>query len=204
MVLACLPACTCCPRARACEQICLRHATHTCARRLGHLLCNVLAPRAVLALTATATPATRACISRLLAIPAAQQLVESPLRDNLRLAVLHANGATRGGGIAAHVVQLLTTGALAPPAAHVLALAARQTALDASTHACARMPVRCVAHSKHTQASWRRAAAWSCMPASRRRLTAWRRSCSAQRWRRAPTMPACTRSSARRSRCARS
>jgi superfamily II DNA helicase RecQ len=78
--------------------------------RLGHLLCNVLRPRAVLALTATATPVTRACIRQLLAIPPEQQLIESPLRSNLRLGVAHFNGASKGGGIAAKVVQLLTTG----------------------------------------------------------------------------------------------
>lgn len=78
--------------------------------RLGHLLCNVLCPRAVLALTATATPPTRACIRQLLAIPPEHQLVESPLRDNLRLRVVHCNGASKGGGVAASVVQLLTTG----------------------------------------------------------------------------------------------
>lgn len=78
--------------------------------RLGHLLCNVLRPRAVLALTATATPVTRSCVRQLLAIPPEQQLVESPLRNNLRLQVLHCNGASKGGGIAARVVQMLTTG----------------------------------------------------------------------------------------------
>lgn len=82
--------------------------------RLGHLLSNVLCPRAVLALTATATPPTRACIRQLLGIPADNQVVESPLRDNLRLRVLHCNGASKGGGIAAGVVQLLTTGTQAP------------------------------------------------------------------------------------------
>ncbi|WIA09963.1 hypothetical protein OEZ85_010175 [Tetradesmus obliquus] len=81
--------------------------------RLGHLLCNVLRPRAVLALTATATPVTRACIRQLLDIPPEQQLIESPLRSNLRLGVSHVNGASKGGGIAAAVVQLLTTGELA-------------------------------------------------------------------------------------------
>jgi superfamily II DNA helicase RecQ len=82
----------------------------------------VLAPRAVLALTATATPVTRACIRQLLAIPPEQQLIESPLRSNLRLQVAHHNGASKGGGIAAKVVQLLTTGephALCAPAAAI-------------------------------------------------------------------------------------
>lgn len=83
--------------------------------RLGHLLCNVLRPRAVLALTATATPVTRACIRQLLDIPPEQQLIESPLRSNLRLGVSHVNGASKGGGIAAAVVQLLTTGKLPWP-----------------------------------------------------------------------------------------
>ena len=78
--------------------------------RLGHILCNVLCPRAVLSLTAAATPPTRACIRQLLAIPSDQQVVESPLRDNLRLRVIHCNGATKGGGVNAGVVQLLTTG----------------------------------------------------------------------------------------------
>eukprot|EP00879_Flechtneria_rotunda_P027887 GHRR01029930.1.p1 GENE.GHRR01029930.1~~GHRR01029930.1.p1 ORF type:complete len:117 (-),score=39.00 GHRR01029930.1:738-1088(-) len=80
--------------------------------RLGHLLCNVLVPRAVLALTATATLATRACVSQLLAIPPQQQVVDSPLRNNLRLQVVHCNGASKGGGIAAELTQLLTTGEL--------------------------------------------------------------------------------------------
>eukprot|EP00775_Hariotina_reticulata_P004471 gene4471-4725_t len=78
--------------------------------RLGHLLSNVLMPRAVLALTATATPTTRACICQLLNIPLQQQLVDSPLRDNLKLEVVHcSSGSSKGGGIAAKVTQLLTT-----------------------------------------------------------------------------------------------
>lgn len=74
------------------------------------MLCNVLSPRAILALTATATPPTRTCVRQLLSIAPNNQVVESPLRDNLRLRVIHCNGATKGGGINAGVVQLLTTG----------------------------------------------------------------------------------------------
>lgn len=71
----------------------------------------VLRPRAVLALTATATPPTRASIRGLLDIPIHHQVVESPLRDNLALRVVQcAAGASRSGTVAAHVVQLLKTG----------------------------------------------------------------------------------------------
>ncbi|KAF6257300.1 hypothetical protein COO60DRAFT_1461216 [Scenedesmus sp. NREL 46B-D3] len=97
--------------------------------RLGHLLRNVLRPRAVLALTATATPVTRTCIRQLLAIPPEQQLVESPLRSNLRLQVAHLNGASKGGGIATQVVQLLTTGELAS-ASSVVVYAGFKAAAD--------------------------------------------------------------------------
>jgi superfamily II DNA helicase RecQ len=74
-------------------------------------LTNVLQPRAVLALTATAAPITRISIHQLLRIPQEQEVVESPLRDNLRLRVLHvATGATKSGSVATHIVQLLKTG----------------------------------------------------------------------------------------------
>lgn len=72
---------------------------------------NVLQPRAVLALTATAAPITRTSIHQLLRIPQGQEVVESPLRDNLRLRVLHvATGSTKSGSVATHIVQLLKTG----------------------------------------------------------------------------------------------
>jgi superfamily II DNA helicase RecQ len=107
------------------------------------LLCNVLRPRAVLALTATATPVTRACIRQLLAIPPEQQLIESPLRSNLRLQVAHFNGASKGGGIAAKVVQLLTTGELHPclvtcsaASVHVLKQVAAAEAVMAALYVC--------------------------------------------------------------------
>jgi superfamily II DNA helicase RecQ len=75
------------------------------------LLTNVLQPRAVLAVTATAAPITRTSIRQLLRIPQEQEVVESPLRENLRLRVLHvAKGATKSGAVATHIVQLLKTG----------------------------------------------------------------------------------------------
>jgi ATP-dependent DNA helicase Q4 len=78
--------------------------------RLGHLLQRVLRPRAVLALTATATAPTRECICRLLAIPAAGVLMDAPMRSNLRLRVEHVNGGSKGGEIAARIVTLITRG----------------------------------------------------------------------------------------------
>jgi superfamily II DNA helicase RecQ len=71
----------------------------------------VLQPPAVLALTATAARATRAGILRLLSIPETNQIVASPLRDNLQLRVMHVTeGASKAGAVANHVVQLLKTG----------------------------------------------------------------------------------------------
>lgn len=72
---------------------------------------NVLRPRAILALTATAAPRTRNSIGTLLSLTEEQQVVESPLRDNLRLRVMHVSpGASLGGTVAAHMVQLFKSG----------------------------------------------------------------------------------------------
>lgn len=99
-----------------CGYVCvlvLSSATASCVHaRLGHVLTNSIQPRAILALTATAPPATRASIHSLLGIPEANQVLESPLRDNLRLRVVHVvPGANKSGAVASHVVQLLKTGA---------------------------------------------------------------------------------------------
>lgn len=85
----------------------------SCVRacRLGHLITNILQPRAVLALSATAAPRTRASILQLLHIPPPQQVVESPLRDNLRLRVVHVAAGAARTGVPTHIVQLLKTGA---------------------------------------------------------------------------------------------
>ena len=55
--------------------------------RLGHLLRRVLRPRVVMALTATATRPTQACICDVLGLPPGGVVREPPLRDNLRLQV---------------------------------------------------------------------------------------------------------------------
>lgn len=81
--------------------------------RLGSLLSRQLSPRAVLALTATATAPTRECICRLLRVPPRGVLVDAPMRDNLRLRVEHVNGGGRGGEIASRIVTMLTRGELA-------------------------------------------------------------------------------------------
>jgi hypothetical protein len=48
---------------------------------------------------------------QVLGIPGGDAVVrEPPLRDNLRLRVMHVNGGSAGGAISAQVVGLLTTG----------------------------------------------------------------------------------------------
>lgn len=83
---------------------------YTLHRRLGHVLSNVLKPRAVLALTATATLPTQRCITHLLSIPADCIVCEAPLRDNLRLTVVHCNGGSKGGDISSQVIHSITKG----------------------------------------------------------------------------------------------
>jgi hypothetical protein len=79
--------------------------------RLGHLLTNHLQPRAVLALTATAPPATRASILQLLHIPPEHQVVESPLRSNLRLRVVRVPpGSAKEGRVGTLIVGLFKSG----------------------------------------------------------------------------------------------
>lgn len=81
------------------------------SHRLGHLLTNHLHPRAVLALTATAPPATRASILQLLHIPPEHQVVESPLRSNLRLRVVPVPpGSAKEGRVGTLIVGLFKSG----------------------------------------------------------------------------------------------
>lgn len=63
------------------------HAFRPAYYRLGHVLQKVLKPKAVLAVTATATRATQKCITEVLGIQANNIICEAPLRTNLRLEV---------------------------------------------------------------------------------------------------------------------
>ncbi len=60
--------------------------------RLGHMLEQKVRCRCVLALTATATKATEADVTKVLKIDAANVVRDSKVRDNLRLSVTHFNG----------------------------------------------------------------------------------------------------------------
>ncbi len=60
--------------------------------RLGAALRTCLPSRCVLALTATATPATQAAVRDVLGIPPESVLRDSSVRDNLRLHVTHTSG----------------------------------------------------------------------------------------------------------------
>ncbi len=81
-----------------------------CCCRLGHLLREVLRPKAVLALTATATLPTQRCICSVLGIGAGGVVRDAPLRANLRLHVVHMNGGSAGGAIRSQVLHMLTKG----------------------------------------------------------------------------------------------
>lgn len=80
--------------------------------RLGHLLQRILKPRCVLALTATATLATQRSILDVLGLPPDGVVREAPLRDNLRLKVVHTNGGTDNGEFRLRLLALLTAGDL--------------------------------------------------------------------------------------------
>jgi len=88
------------------------HSFRPAYYRLGHVLRAVLRPRSVLALTATATRATERCIAEVLGIPSEAVIRDAPLRDNLRLKVLHHNGATGNGKALRSIAQLLKDGDL--------------------------------------------------------------------------------------------
>lgn len=60
--------------------------------RLGHMLAQKVQCRCVLALTATATKATEADVTKVLNISAENVVRDSTVRDNLRMAVTHFNG----------------------------------------------------------------------------------------------------------------
>ncbi|GAX75225.1 hypothetical protein CEUSTIGMA_g2669.t1 [Chlamydomonas eustigma] len=80
--------------------------------RLGHVLRSVLRPRGVLALTATATRPTEQCIAQVLGLPAESVVRDAPMRENLRLKVLHVNGASQSGQAVKSIVKLLKDGEL--------------------------------------------------------------------------------------------
>lgn len=60
--------------------------------RLGHMLEQRVQCRCVLALTATATKATEADVTKVLKISPENVVRDSTVRDNLRLSVTHFNG----------------------------------------------------------------------------------------------------------------
>ena len=60
--------------------------------RLGHMLEQKVRCRCVLALTATATKATEADVTKVLKIHPQNVVRDSTVRDNLRLSVTHFNG----------------------------------------------------------------------------------------------------------------
>jgi hypothetical protein len=112
-----LTGCCCCCSVCVCVCVCVCACVRACVRvrvrvcRLGHLLTSVLQAPSVLALTATAAPRTRNSVLQLLKIPQDQQVVASPLRDNLRLRVVHVAAGAGRTGVPKHIVQLLKTGA---------------------------------------------------------------------------------------------
>lgn len=96
-------------------RLALNCSLHLPPCRLGHLLQRVLAPARILALTATATLATQRGILDVLGLPASGVLRDSPLRDNLRLRVVHENGGSiggDGGGFRLRLLALLVAGEL--------------------------------------------------------------------------------------------
>jgi len=80
--------------------------------RLGHVLRSVIRPRAVLALTATATRPTEQCIAQVLNLPEDGTVRDAPMRPNLRLKVLHSNGSSSSGRAINTVAALLKAGDL--------------------------------------------------------------------------------------------
>ncbi|KAK9804407.1 hypothetical protein WJX72_011416 [[Myrmecia] bisecta] len=80
--------------------------------RLGHMLRERVACRAVLALTATATRATEAAIADVLNIRLEHVVREASMRENLRLSVVHKNGGTATGAFKRMLLALLKDGAL--------------------------------------------------------------------------------------------
>ncbi|GLC60783.1 hypothetical protein PLESTB_001670400 [Pleodorina starrii] len=86
------------------------HSFRPAYLRLGHVLRSVLRPRCVLALTATATRPTAAEVASVLGLGPGAVMREPPLRDNLRLRVLHmASGASESGRSKEALLQLLRT-----------------------------------------------------------------------------------------------
>ncbi|PNH02380.1 ATP-dependent DNA helicase recQ [Tetrabaena socialis] len=85
------------------------HSFRPAYLRLGHVLRSVLRPRCVLGLTATATAPTAKEVAEVLGLAPGRVLREAPLRDNLRLRVLHMPGCTESGTSRAALLQLLRT-----------------------------------------------------------------------------------------------
>eukprot|EP00798_Chlamydomonas_sp_ICE-L_P005332 gene5332-12927_t len=88
------------------------HSFRPAYYRLGHILNTVLKPKAVLALTATATRVTERCIAQVLGLPSEATIRDASMRDNLRLRVFHDNGATASGRAVNTLGHLLKKGEL--------------------------------------------------------------------------------------------
>lgn len=80
--------------------------------RLGHILRTVLRPHAVLGLTATATRNTQAAISQVLGLPPSSIIRELPLRENIRLQVIHMDNGTHSGRSRSWLLAALRSGSL--------------------------------------------------------------------------------------------
>ncbi|GIM01637.1 hypothetical protein Vretimale_6417, partial [Volvox reticuliferus] len=90
------------------------HSFRPAYLRLGHVLRCVLQPRCVLGLTATATTPTADEVASVLGLAPGAVMRESPLRQNLRLKVLHMQpGASESGASRTALLQLLRSQELA-------------------------------------------------------------------------------------------
>ncbi|KAL6761906.1 P-loop containing nucleoside triphosphate hydrolase protein [Haematococcus lacustris] len=113
--------------------------------RLGHVLRAVLRPRCVLALTATATKPTQTAITQVLGLDPESFIRESPLRDNLRLQVIHVNGATGSGRSVSWLASALKAGQL-HDIESVIVYVAFQAQADEVADSLKRSGVRAVAY----------------------------------------------------------
>ncbi|EFJ41773.1 hypothetical protein VOLCADRAFT_98196 [Volvox carteri f. nagariensis] len=90
------------------------HSFRPAYLRLGHVLRRVLQPRCVLGLTATATTPTAGEVAAVLGLAPEAVMREPPLRQNLRLKVLHMQpGASESGASRTALLQLLRSQELA-------------------------------------------------------------------------------------------
>ncbi|GLI66797.1 hypothetical protein VaNZ11_010770, partial [Volvox africanus] len=90
------------------------HSFRPAYLRLGHVLRCVLQPRCVLGLTATATTPTADEVASVLGLAPGAVMREPPLRQNLRLKVLHMQpGASESGASRNALLQLLRSQELA-------------------------------------------------------------------------------------------